>query len=330
MVHPPAGLNDAQQTQFAYAGATVGILLATFNGGEHLSEQLASIAQQSYGNWTLVVSDDGSTDRTMDIISQFADAHPGRVVILPPRNQGSAKSNFLRLLRDCPSFDYYAFCDQDDYWFPEKLDGLVRTAARPDFIRHRDRPLLIHADMQVTDEHLRVTHDSFMGQIRAAPATATFGSLLIENYIPGCTMLINQALRLAYIKTAPNEDAIVMHDWWLALIACALGEIRYVDAPLASYRQHRSNTLGTVNRSGAIFAMRKVFRDAGKSIASARQQAEEFANCYSVMVPPQTSAALNAFLEMPRMSKLTRIRISVRHGILKQTIPRRVFQFLII
>ena len=105
----------------AQTGDTIDILLATYNGETFLDEQLDSIAAQAHGDWRLIARDDGSSDRTPEILEAFRMRHPGKVVVLEDGdgNLGLVQ-NFSRLMAhsDAP---YAAFCDQDDVWMPEKL-----------------------------------------------------------------------------------------------------------------------------------------------------------------------------------------------------------------
>ena len=107
--------------QASIGSAQVAILMCTKNGAAFLDEQLKSIADQTHANWSLIVSDDGSTDTTVKIIQRFADSHAQKTVV---RN-GPAKgvsANFLSLATD-PTIDadYFAFSDQDDLWYKDKL-----------------------------------------------------------------------------------------------------------------------------------------------------------------------------------------------------------------
>src|SRR4051812_35853596 len=99
----------------------VDILMATYNGAGYLREQLDSIADQTHRNWRLVVRDDGSTDKTKDILAAFAAAHPGKVKIIDDgkRKLGSGQ-NFAALMQEAANdraVKYIMFSDQDDIWF---------------------------------------------------------------------------------------------------------------------------------------------------------------------------------------------------------------------
>jgi glycosyltransferase involved in cell wall biosynthesis len=94
----------------------VDILLATYNGGEFLADQLASIERQTFSEWRLIVRDDGSTDNTVLILEEFRECYPDKVLLIEDleHNLGPGR-NFERLLgySDAP---YFFFCDQDDVW----------------------------------------------------------------------------------------------------------------------------------------------------------------------------------------------------------------------
>jgi len=107
---------------------TVHILLATYNGSSYLAEQLQSIGRQTHSNWTLTVSDDGSTDDTLAIVHRFSEQVNQPVFLLQGPRQGSSTKNFCHLLVHAPtenSQDLYAFCDQDDVWHDNKLQRAV-------------------------------------------------------------------------------------------------------------------------------------------------------------------------------------------------------------
>ena len=105
--------------------------MATMNGAQYLEEQLASIRAQSYVNWSLWVSDDGSTDETVEIINRFkATLSDQSITILNGPRKGGAQ-NFLSLLANpVIKADFYAFCDQDDVWFPSKLKRALASAEK--------------------------------------------------------------------------------------------------------------------------------------------------------------------------------------------------------
>jgi glycosyltransferase involved in cell wall biosynthesis len=142
----------------------IAILLCTHNGARFLPAQLASLIAQSFMNWRLFVSDDGSAHETVAIVS----AHKNRLGAAPvdirsgPR-QGFVK-NFLSLVCDPSlSFDYYAYCDQDDIWEPDKLARAAeRLASAP-----ADIPAMYCSRTMLIDEEGRT-----LGYSRAAASRA--------------------------------------------------------------------------------------------------------------------------------------------------------------
>jgi hypothetical protein len=137
---------------------------------------------------------------------------------------------------------YIAFADQDDVWQVDKLDREVDALRAREAAVGSAVPLLVHSDLRVVDEQLRPIHSSFLsfqglGHNRATPLQ----TLLTQNFVTGCTTVVNRSLLRAAL---PLPD-VVMHDWWLALCAAALGEILYCPGATVLYRQHDRNAAGS-------------------------------------------------------------------------------------
>lgn len=304
------------------------ILLATRNGAKYLPEQLDSIARQTYPNWRLVAADDGSTDSTVELLERFGKAHHGRLVILPTTPVHSAKNNFFRLLRDAPSARYYALCDQDDVWRDDKLEMLVHRCKMLEAAQDGALPCVVYSDLVVVDAALQIMAESFMQEISTDPDNVTFGSLLVENSIPGCSMLLNShALRMFRTFKGPLDDAI-MHDWWMALIGRAFGSLAFVPDTLVQYRQHGTNSAGSVRRRGLQFALKKLLTTSAGPLSNTYRQALLFQTAYSGMLPERPSRVLEAYARFDRITKIARVRACLRNGILKQTVIRRLYQLL--
>lgn len=306
---------------------SVAILLATYNGSKYLRAQLDSLVDQTWDNWTIYVGDDGSSDATVELLEQFQSEHPGRLTVLSGERAGGPRANFFRLLHNCPDrHEFVALCDQDDVWHPEKLERLVDRSR----VGSGHEPRLVYSDLSVVDESLRPSAPSFLGQIRSRPSRISFGNQLVENAIPGCSMLLNRALMSKIRAYAGPVDSVLMHDWWIALIATAFGETAFVDAPLVQYRQHGSNAAGSVKRSGFGFMWAKVRarRHDGAQMATIRQ-AHQFRVAYGDSLPPgAVRSQLDAFCALPERSKVERVMTCIRYGLLKQTMSRRIFQLL--
>ena len=218
------------------------ILMATFNGGRYLREQIASIQAQTRRDWVLLARDDGSVDGTRDILRELAKQEPRMTLVGADEGRGlGAASNFGALMARALRSDsrIFFFSDQDDVWLPDKLEK--QAAAFPDG-GGEPGPLLVHSDLRVVGESLAPIAPSFMAHMALDPRPADpLGYLLTRNFVTGCATAANRSL-MEYALPIP-PDAI-MHDWWLALLAGAWGGIDYIDEALVLYRQHGSNTIG--------------------------------------------------------------------------------------
>lgn len=215
----------------------VTILMSTYNGEQFLAEQIESIRQQTYTDWQLLIRDDGSKDRTREIIQDFCQKD-NRIHFVNPdsvENLGVIKS-FFHLLKHQMS-DVYFFSDQDDVWLPEKVEMQLEEAIKYD----DNQPLLVYTDLKVVDQELNVVHESMI-RTQSDHANTELLQEITENTVTGGVSMINQAL--ADLWTGQEEYDLLMHDWYLALLAAAFGHLVYIDRPSELYRQHSNNVLG--------------------------------------------------------------------------------------
>lgn len=228
------------------ANPHITILLATLNGARFLPAQLQSLLAQTHTNWSLVASDDGSSDVTMAILHAFDRANPGRVLrLLEGPRLGSAAQNFMALLlhRDLAT-GMVALADQDDVWLPQKLaravDHLAKTPA--------DIPAIYAAESILTDKNLR----PFARTAERKPAVG-FRNALVQNLFAGHSTVLNAAA-LSLVRDAGTPRNIAFHDWWLyQLVAGAGGACLLDPAHTVLYRQHSSNAFGAaVGMFGAV------------------------------------------------------------------------------
>lgn len=194
----------------------VNILMSTYNGERFIREQLESIIQQTYTDWTLLIRDDGSTDRTTAIIEEYV-ARDARIRWI---NQGDVHNlgviqSFFTLVKTEPA-DLYFFSDQDDVWLPDKLQICLEKANG----QTSHQPLLVYTDLKVVNQSLEVINDSMI-KSQSHHANTTLLQELTENTVTGGTMMINHALAERWTET----DQLLMHDWYLALLAAAFGQL---------------------------------------------------------------------------------------------------------
>ena len=138
----------------------IDILLATYNGEKYLPELLSSLEQQTYTDWKLIIIDDCSKDKTIDILRSFKETSNHSVeIFINSKPVGCGKDNFFALAKKSTS-DYIAFCDQDDVWLPNKLETCMqamRNAEKED----TSLPILIYSDLKVVDNDLNLISPSF-------------------------------------------------------------------------------------------------------------------------------------------------------------------------
>ena len=227
------------------------VLLSTYNGEKYLEEQLRSLQAQTGVDVSVLVRDDGSADGTVGILDRWqAD---GKLSWYTSENLGPGKS-FIHLLETAEEGNYYAFCDQDDVWLPDKL-RITMDKMRAVELANPGKPVIVHTDMYVVDERLNVIHDSFWRSSGLRPdILRTFPYLCICNSVNGCTILMNNAARRLILEKYVEHD-VMIHDVISALtVAYYGGIIDYVEAPTVLYRQHASNVVGAMsyNKRSAI------------------------------------------------------------------------------
>ena len=213
----------------------INIVMSTYNGEQFLAEQIDSIQQQTFKDWQLLIRDDGSSDQTPEIIKSFV-AQDLRIVFINEhdRENFGVIKNFFTLIKHDKA-DYYFFSDQDDVWLEDKLETMLAAARQyPDQL-----PLMVYTDLCVVDQNLQVMNQSMI-RSQSHHANTELVQELTENTVTGGVAMINHALAERW-RTLDN---IIMHDWYLAVLATAIGKLVYIDQPGELYRQHDNNVLG--------------------------------------------------------------------------------------
>lgn len=223
----------------------VDIVLASYNGEKFISEFIESLFQQTYQNWKLIVSDDGSQDKTVEVIDHYISLD-GRIVLVNQIPQKGVINNFNRALSFVES-DYIMFADQDDVWLPSKLEESINYFKVVESTEGKHIPLLLFSDLILVDESLNLIAASFYKYRNLNPLNNTsFKYLLWCSSLYGCTVLFNRAL----LKIVKNiDDRVMMHDQIFGLFASLFGKVVFLDEPTVLYRQHDANVIGGLNRT---------------------------------------------------------------------------------
>lgn len=293
----------------------VDILLATYNGEKYLREQLGSLSAQTYRNFRILVRDDGSRDSTMHILREFQLHHAGMMEIIEDdAGGGNPAANFIELMKHATA-DYVMFCDQDDRWYPAKIQTMLqRIQAEEKRMADGAAPILIFSDYQVTDSGLRPMPVN-ESHLQVARAYRNFSHLLVQNYVTGCTMMINKT---ACQMAGDYDSRILMHDWWIALYVSAMGEIIHMPVKLMDYRQHENNDVGARDVMSAKYRVEKIFdRKVRTSKDTYYAQAALLKERFYSLMPEESRRTLDRFLALPGYPKLKRIREAIDGGFVK-------------
>jgi glycosyltransferase involved in cell wall biosynthesis len=214
---------------------TFSVALGTYNGEKYLQEQLDSIATQTHLPAELVVGDDGSTDKTMEILERFAASAPFPVHIVQNTENLGYGENFLQIASRCAS-DWIAFCDQDDIWMENKLAKVARIIDK-----NKDVGVVVH-ELTAVDEDLH-PFSTYAMRIRfSRKVGVTKGYYRV--YL-GLAIVFNRSLmNIVDWQKRPIHPAIGTkwtHDGWLSVLSYAVTQRYLTTEPLGLYRRHGGN-----------------------------------------------------------------------------------------
>jgi len=233
------------------------ICLATYNGEKYLAEQIESLLNQTFTEWILLIHDDNSKDKTVDIIKEYIKQYPEKIKYIDDYiSYGGASQNFSFLLEQTNT-EYIMFCDQDDVWLDTKIEETINKMHEIEK-SNKDEAILIFTDLLVVDKNLKVINKSFWKYQKLNPdISQSINKILSQNVVTGSTIMINKKAKEISLPMKINS---FMHDHWLAINVCKYGKISYLDAALIKYRQHDVNELGALRVDFKYFKLKiKIF-----------------------------------------------------------------------
>lgn len=255
------------------------VLMSTYNGALYLREQVESILMQLPSDGLLMIRDDGSTDRTVDILREFEGE---RVALLRGQNIGFA-SSFFELMRLAPRDGrMYMFSDQDDVWLPDKIErawSRVSVAGR--------QPFLYCSNTLLVDDALKP-----LGVGRKAVSEGNLVLALSDNQVTGCTVAFNLELLSLALPLDNFRGDIHFHDWWLYVVSTAFGSVFCDPVPSILYRQHAGNLVGSGAGLSRYFRMLAYVRRRSWLI-SMGLQARAFRASYGMLLTEAQVGAVN-------------------------------------
>lgn len=277
---------------------TVNILLSTYNGEKFLSQQIDSLLSQSYPNILIHIRDDGSSDATMQILESYRQSH-SNILVTKGENLGAAKSFFHLLLHADKMCDYFAYCDQDDIWKPDKIERAVAMHQKED----QTQPILYFSEFEIVDVNLKRIASS------KSYRNYDFKTALLQNIPLGCTQVWNKAAQNLLVQHPPTF--FYMHDWWNFLVISGIGKILYDASETLCYRVHDRNVFGQTMSLVSRFKNRlRLLRKNDMPVLSAWRQAVEFERLFSAYLSPEHRVILSNFTRS-KESLLRRIRFAL-------------------
>lgn len=205
------------------------VLLSTYNGEKYLKEQIDSILNQSYPNIEIYIRDDGSKDKTTEILKQY---QAKQIHVIVGENMGFVGS-FFEVLKQAPQADYYAFADQDDVWEKDKIRRAIEILEEN---QNEDIPIMYYSNYDFYDENMNfVAHPQYRGR-------HSFENSLTECVCAGMAMIVNNKLKEMIEDKVPKKDTCQGHDWWIYMLCSTFGEVIYDEYSAVKHRIHTSNT----------------------------------------------------------------------------------------
>jgi glycosyltransferase involved in cell wall biosynthesis len=264
------------------ARPTISVALCTFNGADYLVQQLESIAGQQSLPDELVICDDASTDSTPLIIEQFSAKAPFAVKFYRNKNRLGVIKNYEKAISLCTG-DIILLSDQDDVWFPQKLETLTQH-----FIEDTDARV-IFTDAFIVDKfghsvgrQLLARSGVNSGLIQKEIMRGTIVNRLArKNICTGATMAFRKEILSDVLPIPASLGPFMIHDGWIAIVAALRGTLRFLDEPLIRYREHPKQQIGPTFDKVTLGALWKRSSEERRELL--RQRAEFLDNLVSIL-----------------------------------------------
>lgn len=290
--------------------ARVQVLLSTWNGETWLAELLDSLERQTFADWELLVRDDGSADKTVKLLLEWQQRHPDKLVYLDVDGVRLGSTASFSYLVSVSSAPYLMFCDQDDVWFPEKIEVEYNAARKLSEVHGEQLPLLVHTDLALVNENKLLMPGSFWAW-RDLDVHQQKQDYLLTNTVTGCATLFNRA---AADKAFPVPEGVQYHDRWLGLVCAWFGVVHPVSRASLFYRQHEANVVGA-----GLTNYQHVSTDSiPERVASWSTQAEIFLKRFGDELTTKDYCLIEALADLRHLRGWERRKHIVRHRLFKR------------
>lgn len=278
----------------------IDILLATYNGEKFLKEQIDSLKNQSYSDWRLLIHDDGSIDKTIDIIKEYQRNDPRIILIEDGIKFGNAGKNFMHLLSFSTS-DFIMFCDQDDIWMHDKIEFHYNG------IKDKKTPAMIYSNGYIYKNNVNIQIEFITFHRNNIQ-----DSIFLNGGIHGCCVMINKLMLEKINNIFP--DYVYMHDHFITILSVTFGETIYIDKPLMLYRQHDNNVTGNIETS--FFLRLKTFLNYNNPIIEKRHYNanKSFYETYKLIMDEKKRKLFKDYLRFTEVNLIQRLVIVIRNS----------------
>jgi len=246
------------------------VLLSTYNGERYLEELIESLLNQRDVNVNILVRDDGSKDRTVEIIKEYMKKY-SNIDLYLGENLGYAKSFWNLVKTSSSDYDYYAFCDQDDIWEENKIISAIQLIEK----ENKAKPVLYTSNVKCVNNNKEYINYNAFPVDRVLSQYETFQ----KSILPGCTFVFNNAAK----KILEMYNGFMeSHDWATYAIITTFGKVIYDKESYILYRVHDSNTIGIENKFQKY--LKKMNRFFSKNRNTRSKFAKDFYMCYEKML----------------------------------------------
>lgn len=299
----------------------VSILMSVYNGEKYLKTQIDSILNQTYTDFKLYIRDDGSKDASAQIIESYNDE---RIIFFKEKNVGAAES-FFELLRRCADYDYIFFSDQDDVWYPEKLELLLNEIKKYD-----DIPTMIFTDFKTIDSDGNLIDESYekKSALNVTSGEVSLEKILVHPYVFGCASVINKKLANV-VKNQPQ--GIEMHDCWISQTACAVGKLIYIPIQSIAHRFHNSNATGRAGSNSFKERLKRITKTFNAQVENSRlrlKQVDILLNTHNDAINSTTKAMLEDISTSFKRKKIVTVLKLMKHKVVRQRALNTLFFYI--
>lgn len=305
----------------------VRILLTTYNGEKYLRQQLYSLSKQDYDDYEVIISDDGSTDSTSQIIREYVERYPKLFKCYYSGIRfGNPNDHFMHLLKKYWDCDYLMFCDQDDIWHSDKVSILVNAAL---ILRESGEKLvLVHSGRNIIDGDGNIIIQDEQNRLKKYWTNQKINRLLVNGSFQGCALLFSREVAKIASEYAPSNMR-GSYDAWIGLIAYSLGEVQFIPVATMDYRRHGDNASGYKSHNPFAIIIESLQNNlCRKGMILCAQSAKEYSVYLSDVLPDDVVFLASRLASTEKMGYFQRKYIYLRYGLLKYGFARCMGQIL--